>query len=168
MGRTYFLDLQTLLAHLQGQSCVLTTTVSHSKMSGMGTLILKNGTIISCTVHFQNGTQLGGQQAYTYLEQSQAWQVHLEQDPQPTPSPSQPSAPGGAFAQPSPWKPRQKRLANMSLFGSLQARQRMLIELVLAQINGQRTVTQIKEQLQLPPEVVDEILSYLHTYGLIE
>lgn len=168
MGKTYFLDLPTLLEYLRGQSCMLTTVVTISGKSGNGYVFLKDGMVIRYFIRMQDGMQLEGQLAYPYLEAAKQWQMQLEQDvpapPQPSPSPRPDGSPSL-----SPQKPLlQKRMLDPSLLGHLDMRQRLILRTVLTMINGQRSAQQIKEQLNLPPNVVDEVLAYLFSIDVIE
>lgn len=169
MGKTYFLDLPTLLEYLRGQSCMLTTVVTISGKSGNGYVFLKDGMVIRCFIRMQDGTQLEGQLAYPYLEVSKQWQMQLEQDAPASPPSSPSPRPDSSGPSPSPLQPLvQKRLLDPSLLGHLDMRQRLLLRTVLTMVNGQRTAWQIKEQLNLPPNVVDEVLAYLYSIGIIE
>ncbi len=60
----------------------------------------------------------------------------------------------------------------MSLEASLSdeytTRQRVILRTVFAMINGQRTIAQMKERLNLSPEAIDEALTTLRTMGVIE
>ena len=169
MGKTYFLDLPTLLEYLRGQSCMLTTVVTVSGKSGNGYVFLKDGMVIRCFIRMQDGTQFEGQLAYPYLEASKQWQVQLEQDAPAPSQPSPPPQPDGSDPSQFPQKPLvQKRMLDPSLLGHLDMRQRLVLRTVLTMVNGQRTAWQIKEQLNLPPNVVDEVLAYLYSIGIIE
>lgn len=50
----------------------------------------------------------------------------------------------------------------------LNSKQRLILRTVFAMINGQRTIEQIKGQLHLSSQTVDEVLTYLHSVGVIE
>lgn len=169
MGKTYFLDLPTLLEYLRGQSCMLTTVVTISGKSGNGYVFLKDGIAIKYLIRMQDGMQLEGQLAYPYLKVCTQWQVQLEQD---VPASSQPS-PSPQLDNSGPSQPPQKalvqkRMLDPSLLGHLDMRQRLILRTVLTMVNGQRSARQIKEQLNLPPHVVDEVLAYLYSIDIIE
>lgn len=169
MGKTYFLDLPTLLEYLRGQSCVLTTVVTISGKSGNGYVFLKDGVAIKYLIRMQDGMQLEGQLAYPHLEVCTQWQVQLEQEVPAAPQPSPPPQPGSTGPSSSPQKAlTQKRMLDPSLLGHLDMRQRLVLRTVLTMVNGQRTARQIKEQLNLPPNVIDEVLAYLHSIDIIE
>lgn len=169
MGKTYFLDLPTLLEYLRGQSCMLTTVVTISGKAGNGYVFLKDGMVIRCFIRMQDGMQLEGQLAYPYLEASKQWQMQLEQEPPAPPQPSQSPQPDTSGPFQPPQRPLiQKRMLDPSLLGHLDMRQRLILRTVLTMVNGQRTAWQIKEQLNLPPNVVDEVLAYLHSIDVIE
>src|ERR1044071_3875206 len=77
--KTYFLDLQKLLPHLSDQSCKLTTTLKISGKAASGTVLLKDGQVVSCVLQLQDGSQIVGAQAYKQLESCTQWQVELAQ-----------------------------------------------------------------------------------------
>jgi len=148
---------------------MLTTVVTISGKSGNGYVFLKDGMVIRCFIRMQDGTQLEGQLAYPYLEASKQWQMQLEQDAPAPPTSSPPPHPDSSGSSQPGLKPlRQKRMLDPSLLGHLDMRQRLLLRTVLTMVNGQRTAWQIKEQLNLPPNVVDEILAYLYSIDVIE
>lgn len=69
---------------------------------------------------------------------------------------------------PPEWSPRVKRGLSQEEFMALPTRQRMIIRLVLTMINGARSVEDIKAQLQLSPETVENTLAYLRARNIIE
>ena len=173
MERVYFLDLPTMLEYLQGRSCTLSTPISLPGRSGQGFLFCEHGVVRGSLIRWSDGTHLQGEEAYTYLQRGTQWQVQLESVLQPSlqrqpehmtlqsPAPSLPSA---SFLP----APRQKRALDPSLLSGLNARQSLMVRTIFAKINGQRTSEQIKEQLNLSPQVVDEVLAYLFSLGIIE
>jgi len=164
--KTYFLDLQTLLPYLHDQSCELTTTLKVSGKAAKGTILLKEGKIISCLLQFQNGTQIGGAQAYKQLEACTRWQVVLEQVEEKEKT----SLSGPLLAQSryilSPL--RQRRPLDLALLQDLPMRERLIIHSVFATVNGRRNSEEIKAQLHFSPRDVDEALARLRLLGLIE
>jgi hypothetical protein len=190
--KIYFLDLQTLLSYLRGQSCVLTSEISVAGKAGTGYITLRDGVVESCLVHFRDGSQLVGKAAYERLETCERWQVRLirpEADSVSPPPPSQVSPAGpqlpsqrqtaprlpavhyppGTFnvrAAMLPLKP--KRMLDDQQLQNLPMRKRLVLRMVFAMVNGQRSTEEIKRQLQLPPDAVDEALAQLRMLNIIE
>lgn len=54
------------------------------------------------------------------------------------------------------------------LLNGYTSKQRLVLRTVFAMVNGERNVEQIKAQLNLSSEAVDEALMYLNTINLIE
>lgn len=64
--------------------------------------------------------------------------------------------------------PRARMSLEASLSDEYTTRQRVILRTVFAMINGQRTIAQMKERLNLSPEAIDEALTTLRTMGVIE
>jgi hypothetical protein len=54
------------------------------------------------------------------------------------------------------------------LLNNYSLKQRVILRTVFAMINGRRTIEQIKGQLHLSSQAVDEALNYLHWIGVVE
>ncbi len=193
MDKVYYLDLQTLLEYLQGQSALLTTEVAlpGQREPGTGYLFFKERRIIGCLVKTaSNATWSEGEQAYQMLRGNGEWRVRMLPDieqawrgikqqsgsgggqppagpPVRTPSGGIGQAPAGtsAFAT---YAPRPLMPLDPAMLQQFHPRQRLVLRLVFALVNGQRTPTQIKAQLRLPSEAVDEALQSLSALGVIE
>jgi hypothetical protein len=180
--KTYFLDLQTLLTYLIGQSCELITELKLSGQPARGSLILQEGKIAYCTVSFQNGYQIAGEQAYNLIESCTQWQVELEKLEEkkkkffPTPTQYSPQLAPPPFLEVSPasvnnpWSPplRQKGSLNLALLQNLPIKERLILRSVFAMINGKRSNEEIKAQLHLSSKDIDDALTRLHVLNLIE
>jgi hypothetical protein len=182
--KTYFLDLQTLLIYLADQSCELTTELKLSGKAARGSLILKEGKIASCTISFQNGYQIVGEQAYKLVEMSTQWQVELEKPEEkrkkfalpPAPTQFSPRLSPEPFLEVSPssvsnpWSPplKQKGSLDLALLQNLPIKERLVLRSVFAMINGQRSNDEIKAQLHLSSRDIDNALTRLHVLNLIE
>lgn len=186
MDKVYYLDLQTLLEYLQGQSALLVTGVAvpGQREGGTGYLFFKGDRIIGCMIKTaSNALWSEGEQAYQMLRANGEWRVRMEPDieqalraikqqgvgAQPMPSGSL----AGRQAPPAPsafalYTPRPLMALDPALLQQFHPRQRLVLRLVYALVNGQRTPTQIKAQLRLPPEAVDEAIQSLHDLGVIE
>lgn len=93
MGRTYYLDLQTLLDYLcqGGQSCFLKATLANRTI---GYIVVRAGTVVSCSVYDANGVIMEGKQAQKMLADCTEWFVEMEDElPPPPPSPFPPYPP---------------------------------------------------------------------------
>jgi hypothetical protein len=176
--KTYFLDLQTLLTYLIDQSCELTTELKISGNPARGSLILKEGKIAYCTISFQNGYQIVGEQAYKLIETCTQWRVELEKPEERKKkfSPSQFSPQPAPFLEVSPasvsnpWSPplRQKGSLDLALLQNLPIKERLILRSVFAMINGRRSNEEIKAQLHLSSKDIDDALTRLHVLNLIE
>lgn len=177
-NKTYFLGLPTLLTYLHSQSCELTTELDISGASAKGSLVLKHGKIVSCTLTFSNGHQITGDQAYQQLQKSSQWQVHLvtrEERTQPSPpasfSPSMPFSPTPSSTAPSSWSVpplRPKRPLDPALLQSFSMKERLLVRSVYMLVNGKNSIEQIKSQLNLSPHNIDTAIAVLRALDVIE
>lgn len=148
--KTYFLDLQTLMAFLRTQSCELTTELIISGKRARGSIILKDGVIISSTLILHNGSQITGERAYQQLQASTQWQVQL--------------------GKPEEKKRilRQKRALDPALLQNFSLQEHLILRSVFLSIDGRRSIEEIKAQHRLPPHTVDEALMRLRMLDLIE
>ncbi len=177
-NKTYFLGLSTLLTYLHDQSCELTTELNISGQLARGSLVLKDGQIVNCVLVFPNGRQITGEQAYQQLQKSSQWQVCLETreekklafpptqfSPSAPPSSSSPPAARGSWFSP-PLYP--KRPLDPVLLQNLSLKERLLVRSVYTMINGRNSIEEIKNQLRLSPESIDEAIGVLRMFDIIE
>lgn len=177
-NKTYFLNLSTLLTYLHSQSCELTTELDISGKHAKGSLVLRHGKMVSCTLVFANGRQITGDQAYQQLQNSLRWQVHLEPweekrqtFPPVQPSPSVPSSPIPSSPVHDPWNTpplRPKRPLDPASLQSLSVKERLLLRSVYMMVNGKNSVEQIKNQLNLSPHSIDAAIATLRILDVIE
>jgi hypothetical protein len=211
--KTYFLDLETLLAYLRSNSCLLTAELLLSGQAATGYVTLQEGQVVNYLIRTTYGQQIEGQQAYEHLRKCTQWQVHLQQaekkkttilpplSPSSQPPPTQ-QTPRGALTTeatylsqsqpntPTPFSPtsspqtppplhqsrsdftplplRQKNVLTSQVLYNQPMKQRLVLRMVLAMVNGQRNAEQIKAQLHLPPDVVHEALVALYRLDIIE
>jgi hypothetical protein len=195
---TYHLDLPTLLQFLRDQSAQLSTMVEVPSSRGLcyGYLLLKNRTIIGCQIQSQDGRVLyKGQEAYQLLTAKTQWQVRVDSarvastrvastrdDSTRVASTRVASTRGdGTKAQGRPrrianaipslpdiYVPRIIKPLEPSLLNGYTMRQRVILRTVFAMINGQRAVSQMKGQLHLSSEAVDEALIALKSIRVID
>ena len=179
--KTYFLDLPTLLTYLSSQSCELTTELGLSGTTAQGSLILRDGKIVSCLLIFSNGQHLIGEQAYQYLQKGTEWQVHLKTEEEkkpvappaqfpsqffpPTPTPfSSPYNYGSWSATP----PRPKGPLDPAYLQNLSMKERLILRSVYVLINGRNSIEEIKNQLRLSPATIEQALATLRMLDVIE
>lgn len=174
--KVYFLDLRTLIACLEDQSCVLTTTLRTSGKPASGSIVLKNGKITYCVLTLHNGNQTTGDEAYNLLKACTQWQVQWEMSerenqtsshlPQ-VPLPSSPQAPASNnwYAPPAL---RQKKPLDPAFLQSLPVKDRLILCSVFTMIDGKRSTADIKAQLHADAEDIDQAIVGLHMLDLIE
>ncbi len=177
MDKVYHLDLQTLLEYLQGQSALLATevTMPGQREPGTGFLFFKNTTILGCIIQGANNvTWREGEPAYQMLKGNLEWRVRMDPDIEQTLWLMKQRT-GGLQQYPAPppsappvYAPRLVRPLDLALLQQFSAKQRLILRMTYALVNGQRTPEQIKSQLRLPAETVDEALRSLYSLGVIE
>ncbi|MBV9616325.1 MAG: hypothetical protein JO011_22140 [Ktedonobacteraceae bacterium] len=172
----YHLDLPTLFHFLGDQSAVLSTTVAAPPLteSCYGYLLFRNRAILDCQIQSQDGTLLcRGQEAYQMLSANTQWHVriassltqemkYLEQQETAKSLAKAPSSISDTYI------PHVIASLDPSLLNGYTMKQRVILRTVLAMVNGQRTVAQMKEQLHLSPEAVDEALTSLKSIYVIQ
>ncbi len=178
MDKVYYLDLQTLLEYLQGQSALLLTEVHVPGQSGActGYLFLKNTAIVACLIQSAGKMIVReGEQAYQLVKGSAEWRVRIDPDIEQTywllkqqggdfrPASAPLTQSSRAVSIPRPLVP-----LDADIIQSFPAKDRLLLRMVFTLVNGQRTAEQIKAQLRLPPEKVDEALRSLRALGIID
>jgi hypothetical protein len=173
----YRLDLPTLLQFLRDQSSVVLSTTVDVPPDGeacYGYLLLKNRAIIDCQIQSQNGTVLyRGEEAYQLLNTKTQWQVRIDSTHHDeTKSPGQHERSRriakAISSIPDTYVPRVIRPLEPSLLNAYSLQQRVILRTVFAMINGQRAISQMKGQLHLSSEAVNEALTSLKSIGVIE
>jgi hypothetical protein len=188
MGKIYYLDLKTLLETLEGQSCLLKReipkNITRSQESYLCTIILAHGQITSCTLVGKNGQQFNGLNLWSSLEKVQDWEVtvisetrqhspapHLHQQstqplqysPAPTPAPvpvSNPSSDNEII----PYVILQDASTRIS---SWPQQERILANAVLLQIDGRRSIAEIRTLLPLAPTRMEQTFRLLNQQGIV-
>lgn len=185
--KIYNLDLQTLISFLQDQSALLYTMVDMPDVREPchGYLFLRKRTIIGCQVQSQEGVLLlRDQEAYKVLSMKTHWQIRIEADidatlrsmsqqVMQTVQPQRASA-GTSTGRgiprlfPVAYVPRVVGSLEAYLLNGYTSKQRLVLRTVFAMVNGERTIEQIKAQLNLSPEAIDDALNYLSSIEVIE
>jgi|SRR5450432_1579617 hypothetical protein len=180
--KIYHLDLQTLINFLQDQSALLYTAVDIPDIRGPchGYVFLRKRTIIGCQIQSQDGVILyKDQEAYMLLSNKTQWQMRIDSNidqtfrsmrQQNTQGMQNVQTQNTNSAQSFPFSYIPRPLADLEpyLLNGYTSKQRLVLRTVFAMVNGERTVEQIKAQLNLSSEAVDEALTYLNTINLIE
>lgn len=178
--KIYHLDLQTLINFLQDQSVVLYTEVNIPDISGpcYGYVFLRKRAIIGCQIQSQDGVILYmDQEAYMLLRNKTQWQMRIDSNidqtfrsmrQQNTQSLQRTRNTNSAPSFPGSYIPRSLGDLEPYLLNGYTSKQRLVLRTVFAMVNGERSVEQIKAQLNLSSEAVDEALIYLNTINLIE
>lgn len=174
--KTYHLDLKTLLEYLRGKSATLRATLllPRNRQPCQGYIFVRSGSVIRGYVFSPNGALLAqGQNAYTQLSSVTEWRVRIETEQVieqellallqyytlpvdvPVTSPPVPA-------------PRQKKPLDIAMLQMFSSKQSLLLRTVFAMVNGERTVEQIKAQLNFPPNAVEEAFNILRSLGYVE
>ena len=180
--KIYHLELQTLINFLQDQSALLYTEVDIPEIRGPchGYVFLRKRTIIGCQIQSQDGVILyKDQEAYMLLSNKTQWQMRVDanidqtfrsmrqQNTQSMQS-LQPQNTNAGSSFPLSYIPRPLADLEPYLLNGYTSKQRLVLRTVFAMVNGERTIEQIKAQLNLSSDAVDEALTYLNTINLIE
>lgn len=163
-----------------------------------GQVHIHNSTIVTCLIIGKNGRTLDGKQAFQHLSSIAEWSVKLDTQTSDQMKPVSPPLPGQFSPQTDPRLPQfspQTRPGQLSpVSGPLSSqplppfnytprplaplhphhleplaqRERMILRMVYTLINGQRTLDQLKEQLRLPPQVIERAIVELRRLRLID
>jgi hypothetical protein len=173
--KTYYLNLAALIQQFGQQSITLYTAFSRG-VPGLvepciGTVQVQEGRIVECSIEGRSGASINGTAAFQLLRAVAVWQVQARTDKHSsvsaTPSnPTPPSLPQMSSSLDAIIPQRNMPLLPGHLDG-LGAKERIVLRSVLALINGQRSVEQIKTQMHLPPETVERVLWQLHRMQII-
>jgi|ERR1051326_6366667 hypothetical protein len=176
MEKAYYLDLKTLLEYLQGQQALLSTEVNVPGIRARctGYIFFRESAIIGCLIQAIDGSiWREGEQAYRFLTEKREWYVRIDLNIEQTlrGMKQQYDSFRQGYVPPPPTilrAPRPVRPLDGASLIQFSAKQRLLLRMVFTLVNGQRTVEQIKAQVHVPAEVVEESLATLHNLGVIE
>lgn len=177
--KIYHLDLQTLINFLQDQSAILYTTVDIPDIREPchGYIFVRKRTIIGCQIQSQDGVILyQDQEAYMLLSTKTQWQMRIDSNIDQTFSSMRQQntqnvqAPNTNSVQsfPGSYIPRAVGALEPYLLNGYTSKQRLVLRTVFAMINGERAVEQIKAQLNLSSEAVDDALAYLSSIDVLQ
>lgn len=192
MGRTYYLDLKTVIEILLGETGVLqrelTKEISPVREQCLCIIDVTKGVITRCLLVTRKGQQFDGYNLLPSLYALEDWEVTLTSISK---TPTLPSHPAVSVSQQEETQPRkalpeetQPRKAlqtsirehlvpyqivqvNMTQFADLSHKDRILVRSILLQINGERSVAEIRERLHLSRTIVDQILDSLAQQAII-
>jgi hypothetical protein len=174
--KTYYLNLLALIQQLGQQTVVLYTAfprgIPEIPEPCIGTVHVQEGRIVECSIEGRSGASISGTKACQILRSVAAWQVKSELDKHGMGvHPSEPVTPSSLpQVQPSPLDtviPQRNIPLLPGHLDGLTAKERILLRSVLALINGQRSVEQIKMQMNLLPETVERIIWQLQSMQII-
>jgi hypothetical protein len=173
---TYQLDLPALLQLLRDHAAVLSTTIDIPPIEKpcYGYLSLRNRNIIDCQVQSRDGTVLyRGQEAYRILSTKIHWQVRTTSTLDRSTKSSQqqersPQITRTITSVPDAYVPHTIASLEPPVLQKYTMQQRLIIRTVFVMINGQRSVSQMKENLRLSSESINEALTSLKAIGVIE
>ncbi len=177
--KVYNLDLQTLINSLQDQSALLYTAVDIPNVRELchGYIFLRKKTIIGCQIQSQDGVLLlKDQEAYRLLGAKMQWQIRIDPNIDLTFKAMRqritqnllPSNTDSAQFFSVSYVPKVIGSLEAYLLNGYTSKQRLVLRTVFAMVNGERNVEQIKMQLNLSPEAIDEALNYLRTINVVE
>lgn len=171
MESIYYLDLQTLTEYLAEASAQLRTSlmIAGYREPCEGFVFVKRGKILGCVIQTFAGNLLyEGQKVHELLLNSNPWYVTIDPNVElammTMTEQHRPSSPNRKFAQAL----RQKCALDASAIETFPMKKRLTLRMVFSMVDGQRSPEQIKEQLQLPSELVDEAIEYLQLIDAIE
>ena len=181
MGKTYYLDLKTVIETLMGQSGVLQRElpreVSTLNESCLCVIDMTKGAITRCVLVTKSGQQYDGSLLLPSLYTFENWDVTLTPDSRVAPIvPTSPARSTGILPrQAEVQPPGEERLVpslavrevSVEQLAQLSHKQRILTRSVLSQINGVRSVAEIRARLRLSKTVVDSILDFLTQQAII-
>ena len=186
MGKTYYLDLKTVIEILEGQSGVLQRELP-KEVSTLNEVCLcvidvTKGAITRCLLITKSGQQFDGYGLLPSLSTVENWDVTLTPDQRATSrvstSPSLPSVSvSGQLEQQREATlppPSEEHLVPFLVvpIGTVQLahlthKERILVKSVLSQINGVRSVAEIRARLPLSRAVINQILDFLTRQSII-
>ena len=181
MGKTYYLDLKTVIETLAGQSGMLQRElprqVSTLNEPCLCIIHVTKGTITRCMLVTRSGQQFDGALFLPSLYTLENWDVTVTPDARVAPTiPTTLARSAGEILRQTEMQPPSEELLIPSLvvrevsaahLASLSHKERILTRSVLSQINGVRSVAEIRVRLRLSKPVVDSTLDFLIQQAII-
>lgn len=186
MGKTYYLDLKTVIETLVGQAGVLQRElpkeVSSLNEPCLCVINVTKGAITRCLLVTKSGQQFDGYGLLPSLYTFENWDVTLTSDQSVVPIvPALPSLSSGSLPRQSEMQPgtalsppTEEHLipylvvqVSMAQFAHLSHKDRILVRSVLSQINGVRSVAEIRARLPLSRIIVNQMLDFLTQQSII-
>jgi hypothetical protein len=174
--KTYYLNLLSLIPQFGQQKVALYTTfpygVPEIPEPCIGTVHIQEGRIMECSIEGRSGVSINGTKAFQILRTVVAWQVESAVDTHSMGVHAADSATSSSPPQLQPLPldkviPQRNMPLQPTHLDGLTAKERIVLRSVLALINGQRSVDQIKAQMKLPPETVERVLWQLRSMQII-
>lgn len=171
--KTYYQNLSTLIQEF-GQQSVSFYTAFPGGVPGIaepciGTVHVQEGKIIECLIEGRSGVSINGTAAFQILRPVAVWQVQARSDRNVDIPPSNPTP--SSLPQVSSSLnviiPRRNMPLLPGHLDGMSAKERIALRSVLALVNGQRSVDQIKTQMHLPTETVERVLWQLYRMQII-
>lgn len=189
MGKIYYLDLNTVMETLEGQSGLLQRELLKEQSTlnepALCTIQVIQGKIARCTLVTRNGQQFDAGQLLPTLATLEKWDVTLTpltplapQQKTATLSPVLPQHTGPQSsreaANEAPFPPSEAELipylvieVGIEQLAQFSHKDRILVRTVLAQINGTRSIAEIRARLTLSRNVVNQVLDVLSQRSFI-
>ncbi len=173
MGKIYYLDLKTLIETLAGQSGVLKREipqgVANLKEPLRCTIYIERGQIMRCMLTGNSGQLFDGRDLLPIFYKLENWDVTFNTTPK---KPPQSQSQGVSLSSVSPSSedlliPYQIAQMSAALFNTLPRKDRMLVQMVLIQIDGSRSIAEIKAQVTLPVDAVERATTILFQSGIV-
>lgn len=170
MNKEYYLDMKTLLQILGSSSAILQTKLTLPKAQGqcLGRVFVKNGQILECLIAQSDGKPLMAfDEAQERLRAPRLWQVTLEPNIEVTLKVVKRQMAHFPHPLTTARVPQPKNVLTPATLEQFKHRDRIVLKMVLAIINGKRSIEEIKRMLNLVPERVDEAIDILRVLGAI-
>jgi len=171
--KTYYQNLLTLVQEL-GQQPVSLYTAFPGGVPGIaepciGAVHVQEGKIIECVIEGRSGASIRGTAAFQILQPVAVWQVQARSDRNMdiTPSNPTPSSLPQVSSSLNVIIPHRNMPLLPGHLDGMSAKDRIALRSVLALVNGQRSVDQIKMQMHIPPETVERVLWQLYRMQII-
>jgi len=172
MDKEYYLDMKTLLQILGRSSAILQTKLVSPKTQEqcLGRVFVRNGQVLECLIAQSDGRLIAAyDEAQEQLRSPRPWQVRLEPNIEVTLKVVKRQMANTYFPHPltAVQVPQQKNVLTPASLQQFKRRDRIVLQMVLAIINGKRSIDEIKHMLNLLPERVEAAITILCSLEVI-